>query len=423
MQGKKRFPRELLELKQWCIWKFETRGGKKTKIPYSIDNRMAKSNDESTWADYKSAQDALMKHGADGLGFFFKYPYMGIDIDDVPEEIERLRHGDYSDNVVFEMYEGLKSYAEVSPSGNGIHIILKGKVPGERRRKDNIEMYDSGRFFTMTGNTLGKYNEINTSNKKAIKRIYDKYINPQNVVHFDRVGNREHGVSHDLTESEIIARIMESKQSETFRSFMNDDWQENYESQSEADLAFANILAFWCARDFTKMDSLFRQSSLMRSKWDEKRGKTTYGEATLYKAINDAQNVFTPSSKREPPKYDINFGTGEINKPKDYPARSWDDTGNADRFMDRFGDLIRYSFIDSKFYVYEQGVWQKDDMGQVRQLIDAMIEDMRNEKISISEDMDPDEVEEVEKAWRKFISNTRNNSKKRAIVDELKHRV
>src|SRR5699024_5876114 len=119
----------------------------------------------------------------------------------------------------------------------------------------------------------------------------------------------------------------------------------------------------------------------------------------------------------------INFGTGEINKPKDYPARSWDDTGNADRFMDRFGDLIRYSFIDSKFYVYEQGVWQKDDMGQVRQLIDAMIEDMRNEKISISEDMDPDEVEEVEKAWRKFISNTRNNSKKRAIVDELKHRV
>ncbi|HJE19788.1 MAG TPA: hypothetical protein K8V35_05500, partial [Aliicoccus persicus] len=58
-----------------------------------------------------------------------------------------------------------------------------------------------------------------------------------------------------------------------------------------ADMAFANILAFWCARDFAQMDSIFRRSSLMREKWDEKRGKTTYGEATLYKAINETADV------------------------------------------------------------------------------------------------------------------------------------
>jgi Uncharacterized conserved protein len=70
-------------------------------------------------------------------------------------------------------------------------------------------------------------------------------------------------------------------------------WEKLYGSQSEADLALANYLAFWTGRDFGKMDAIFRQSVLYRDKWDEKHGKTTYGVATLNKAINDTNNVFT----------------------------------------------------------------------------------------------------------------------------------
>src|SRR5699024_3177252 len=314
------------------------------KIPYSINNKMARSNDESTWADYKSACVALKKYNANGLGFFFKPPFMGIDIDDVPDEIERFKKGGSSENIVSEFYEAMNSYAEISPSGNGIHIILKGSIPGERRRKGNVEMYDSGRFFTMTGNTLGKYTHINRASESAIERIYKKYIEPKsNVIQFE---NREPGISHDLSEMEIVSRILESKQGDLFKLFMNNGWKEKYESQSEADLAFANILAFWCARDFSKMDNLFRQSSLYRKKWDEVRGKTTYGEATLYKAINDTHSTYKPSKKEEPLKYDINFGNKEVKKKKKYTNRSWDDTGNADRLMDRFGKLIRYFHID-----------------------------------------------------------------------------
>lgn len=410
-------PTELKHLKQWCIWKYEHRQGKKTKVPYSINNQMAKSNDERTWADYESARAALHTYQADGLGFFFKEPYMGIDIDDIAEEIERFKQNDIADNLIFEMYESLKSYAEYSPSGTGIHIIIKGSVPGARRRKANVEMYDSGRFFTMTGNSLGKYTEINKPNERTIERLYKKYVGEQTII---QLPNLDHGVTHDLNESEIVARILNSKQADLFRKFMNDGWQEIYASQSEADMAFANLLAFWCARDFTKMDSLFRQSSLMRGKWDERRGKTTYGEGTLYKAINEIQSVYTPTTKKEPLKYDINFGTGEIKKEKTLPNRSWDDTGNADRFMDRFGDLVKYSYIDNKFYVYDGSKWQKDDKGQVRQLIDATIEDMKNETITAIEGIEP---EELEKAWQKHIKNSRNNAKKKALQDELKHRV
>lgn len=382
---------------------------------HPMSGQLAKSNDPKTWATFKEAMESVEFY--DGVGYFFAEPYMGVDIDDISEDLERFKRGDMSENIVFEMYEGLKSYAEVSPSGNGIHILLKGRVPGTRRRKDNVEMYDQGRFFTMTGESLGKYSSINEPDAKAIQRVYKKYVESDNVVHIER---SDHGVTHDLTEMEIVNRISQSKQGAIFRAFMNDGWQQHYNSQSEADMAFANLLAFWCARDFSKMDNLFRQSSLMRDKWDEKRGKATYGEGTLYKAINEVQKVYTPTTQQDKPKYEINFETGEILEPKEYPNRSWDDTGNADRFMDRFGELIKYSYVDNKFLVYHDNYWQKDDKGKVRKLVDATVEDMKNEKILVAEDMD---AEEVEKSWQKHIKNSRQNNKKKAVVDELKHRV
>lgn len=249
-------PNELKQHNRWCNWKLVERNGKETKIPIdSNTGQNAKSNDPSTWGSFEEAIEGLEYNT--GIGYFFAEPYMGIDIDDVSEDLDKFMRNDLSENIVFDMYEGLKSYAEISPSGKGIHIILKGKVPSSRRRKDNVEMYDSGRFFTMTGKTLGKYTNVSEPDEKAIKRVYNKYIESDKIVHLELA---ERGVEHDLTENEIVGRISQSKQDGSFRAFMNDGWQEHYSSQSEADLAFSNMLAFWCARDFSKMDSLFRQS-------------------------------------------------------------------------------------------------------------------------------------------------------------------
>ena len=86
---------------------------------------MAKSNDERTWADYKYYCMYLHTYQADRLPrYFFKEPYMGIDIDDIAEEIERFKQNDIADNLIFEMYESLKSYAEYSPSGTVLHITI-----------------------------------------------------------------------------------------------------------------------------------------------------------------------------------------------------------------------------------------------------------------------------------------------------------
>ena len=47
--------------------------------------------------------------------------------------------------------ERLDTFTEASVTGTGVHMIARGKLPPGRRRKDRIEMYDSGRYFTMTG--------------------------------------------------------------------------------------------------------------------------------------------------------------------------------------------------------------------------------------------------------------------------------
>lgn len=408
-------PSELKQLKNWCVWKYQERNGKKTKIPFNAaTGEFAKSNDSSTWSDY---QTAVKCKGADGVGFFFEPPYVGIDLDNIEDDLHLYKNGERLDNIVAEFTDAFKSYTEVSPSGNGLHIIIKGKIPGNRKRKGNIEMYDSGRFFTMTGNKISKYSEINNVNPQVFKEIHSKYL-PDNTIPIPTRNTVQ--TIHNLSEMDILNEIYKSKQARLFDDLMKGHWDRHYTSQSEADIAMANILAFWCAKDYSQMDSIFRQSGLYRDKWDEKRKNSTYGEQTLFKAINETSNIYTPKQEKEPLKYVLDhIFEDSKDKPKEYPPRSWDDTGNADRFIDRYGNLYRFSYINNKFYIYDGTKWTLDDRGLIRKLIDEMIESMKHEKIIVSEDV---EEEEAQKEFQKFLKKTRGTQAKKNITNELMHR-
>ncbi|MCO4357289.1 phage/plasmid primase, P4 family [Staphylococcus agnetis] len=410
------FPKELTKLNNWCVWKYQKRNGKLTKVPFNAETgEFAKSNDPNTWSSYETAINFT---GADGVGFFFEPPYLGIDIDNVEDDIHRYRQGDKLDNIVSEFTEAFKTYTEVSPSGNGLHLIVKGKIPGERRRKGNIEMYDSGRFFTMTGNTIGKYKDVTEASPQLFKEIYNKYFpSTSNVI--QHPSNNFQDNIHNLSEMEIINEIYQSKQAKIFDDLMRGNYEQYYGSHSEADMALANILAFWCAKDYTQMDSIFRQSNLYRDKWDEKRKNSTYGEQTLFKAINETHNVYTPKAKDEPLKYALSHIFDETEKKKEYPVRSYDDTGNADRFIDRYGQLYKYSYISNKFYIYDGTKWAVDDRGSIRRLIDEMIEDIKDEKVMHSDDVSEDEAREF---FQKYYKKTRGTQAKKNIMNELMHR-
>ena len=145
-------PDELKARPQWVVWRLEERQSGPTKVLYSPRGGKAKSTDLMTWGTFEEAYEAYGSGRYSGVGFVFcsADPYVGVDLDScVDAQTGELEL--WAAEIVAE----LDSYAELSPSGTGVHVIARGALPGGRRRKGRVEMYDQGRFFTVTGHVLG----------------------------------------------------------------------------------------------------------------------------------------------------------------------------------------------------------------------------------------------------------------------------
>jgi len=141
-------PGELKARPQWVLWRAV--GDKPDKVPYSArTGRRASSTDLLTWTTFEEALEAYENGEYAGLGFVFSSadPYTGIDLDNCV--------GGDSEIALWalEIVRYFDSYTELSATGTGLHIIVRGNVPN--RRKDEVEVYSSKRFFTVTGHVVG----------------------------------------------------------------------------------------------------------------------------------------------------------------------------------------------------------------------------------------------------------------------------
>jgi putative DNA primase/helicase len=250
------FPAELKALPRWVCWKYENRNGKVTKVLYNpITHRRASSTDSSTWAEYAAAVNAVSKRDYAGVGCVIADPYAAVDLDKCRDSATGVVEP-WAAAIVTE----LNSYTELSPSGCGFHIWIKGSVPTGGNRKGRIEMYDCARYFTVTGD------------------------------HF--AGTPVTIESRDLTSlhTRMLADMPEIAPPTSSAKPSRDDlvagrWQGYYRSQSEADLALCVLLAEGCGGKADMIDAAFRASALFRSKWDEKHGSNSYGGRTIERAI------------------------------------------------------------------------------------------------------------------------------------------
>ncbi|HDR4948971.1 TPA: DNA primase [Bacillus cereus] len=414
MRNYENIPEELKELPQWCCFTLQQRGEKMTKIPIDANTgQLGKSNDESTWATFEVAMAAMDRFNCDGIGFYFKPPYFGIDMDHVQEEIRRYQAGDHEENMVSEFVEMMCSYTEYSVSGNGIHIIAKGELPKGGRRKGNVEMYDRGRFFAMTGNIVGHYTRVVEDEYGQVGYLHNKYIAKSEVAEASSTLGTPQGI--DIPEGELIRIACSSKNGMRFTLFMNGGWEPFYDSQSEADMAFANDLAFWTNRDFHKMDRIFRRSSLYREKWDRKQNQSTYGAETLQKAILGCTNAFIPKERDE--DFQLYVLEHDV-KPIEKKFYSYEDTGNARRLTDTYGEAIRYSYIRKNWYFYDGKIWMIDQQGMMKNIADKVIERMKEEPVYVPEG---EEEEEMTKALQKHLKSSRGSQKKTNMIKESEH--
>lgn len=388
-------------------WKAEPgENGKLRKVP--INPRTgggAMSNNPDTWTDFQTAVQASAAYS--GVGFMFAPPYFGVDIDDIAAEIDAFRAGQ-TDNIVSEFVHTLTSYTEYSQSGHGIHIICRGTLPAGGRRRGKVEMYQTGRYFIMTGNDAAGYAEIEDCTE-TIKPLYEKYIG----------GGREPTtgiqiVPISLTDREVIENASRSKQGAMFRDLYAGNWDCYFNSQSEADLSFCSMLAFWCRCDIDLMDRIFRSSGLMRDKWDRRQSGTTYGALTLKKAAGNCHRVYEP-----PAQYSVSVGRSE--KPDKTRLYTFDDMGNAQRLTDAFSERIRYSYVDKCWYYYDGRAWRRDQSGVLGRLTDEIVEEMGHTLPDYLKQ--PVDAEETEKQFRRHIKYSRSNKGKKAMLGEAMHRV
>ena len=137
---------ELKRLNNWVVY----RNFKNGKLPFNpITNIAAKTNDPNTWAPYNIALNTFQNHSYGGIGFVFNNidGYVGIDLDNciINNQI---------DSFAQKIITLLNSYTEYSPSKNGLHIICKANQLKNMNigiKRNNIEVYNNDRFFTVTG--------------------------------------------------------------------------------------------------------------------------------------------------------------------------------------------------------------------------------------------------------------------------------
>lgn len=316
-------PPELLSKpRQWVGWRYTRVDGKWTKpLIVPQEGRNARSTDPADWRDFKDAFKYYRAGSVDGVGFVTNGTGGIVAID-----LDECRHpdtGELTDEAVGIIKE-MNSYTEISPSGTGLRIFVRGVMPEPGRKKGGVEFFQEKKYLTVTGHRLPGYPSSLESRQQQLDAFYARYFakkpQPEITKGPDLFHNR-------MTDSDIIAKAREAKHGDKFKRLWAGDTSDHGGDDSAADLALVSMLAFFVGPDHERIDSLFRQSGLCRDKWTE---RLDYRERTISKALEGRTEFYKPS-------------TNGVHKAK--PATKAD--GDADDHGDGEGDgLANYYLVE-----------------------------------------------------------------------------
>jgi putative DNA primase/helicase len=383
----------------WVAWTLASPkkpSDKPRKIP--IDPKTgaaASSTDPSTWGSF---EDATARMGSDrlaGIGFVFttQAARSGIDLDSCRDpstgEIQSWAQ---------EIVDLLNSYTEISPSGTGVHIFVGGKLPPGRRRKDSIEMYDSGRFFTVTGARVEDTPDEVQARDQQLRDLHERVFGlPSGDPQQNGRAAYDQSNGGDLADDDLIERACNARNGAKFRAL----WQGGpaaCKSQSEADLALCGMLLFWTGGDAGRVDRLFRRSGLMRAKWDERRGEKTYGQRTIEKTLAGKAEFYSPPGAASAPQ-----SSGRFFK--------CTDTGNSERFVAAANGNLRYCHPWKKWLVWSNGrCWQVDHTGAAMRLSKRVVREIYKEAARAKD-------ERLRQAIAEWAQKSEKAERRKAMVD------
>ncbi len=329
---------------RWVLWNRSIRNGKVTKIPINPSTgNPASVTDQGSWAGFEETLTAYQNSDSTGIGFVLGDGIIGIDWDHVfdPET-------DTWDPEAYDEILSIGSYGELSPSMTGAHVIALGVKPAGKNRCNNREMYDNGRFFTVTGwHIQGTPNMIQAPVLGALDNFQTKIdgVSPQSnkLDNASKViiGKDDPSVQVNLKDIEVLDLCRNSNNSDKFKALMAGDIT-GYQSQSEADLALCGIISFF-TKSPDQIDRLFRKSRLMRLKWGESSEYDSYGARTIAKSLAGSTGSYNQDFLRCNDGFNLT------------------DMGNAERFIAQHRHSCRYCPTLKSWMVWTGKFWARDE--------------------------------------------------------------
>lgn len=342
-------PKQLEELREKKVWinyvmiwnasKHDGEGGfdKPPVNPYTL--RDGSSTDSSRWATFDEALSQIGKTATvfyknkeyvskevSGVGLILEaVGLVGVDFDGI---IRRIDNQLVVDEEAREIWKYLDSYTELSPSGGGVHVLVKGKKPSDSVSKiknrrilpdgseiiTEYEMYDHGRYFTFTGKPLKGCERGLEERQAQIDKVYRLFEirkekesaqrRPSSPVVSCHDGGGGERVKPDETDVELWEKMFRSKYGAEIRRLYEGDLSVCNNDHSACDLALCNHLAYWTNLDPVRIDRMFRQSRLNRDKWTRDyiipRYGQTYREWTISTAISgkNSYRAYTPEERK-----------------------------------------------------------------------------------------------------------------------------
>lgn len=309
----------LAAYRQFVLCKFTpdpNKPGKTIKTPVHPGHLgEANAHDPAIWLDATTACALATQLGGQpvpggpgwGVGFTFttQDPFWFVDADACLQP-----DGQWSP-IVHELCAALPGAAiEISQSGGGLHMIGTGDAgPTELRRKKDytnklFDLYTEGRFVALTGTAA--QGSAATNCTAGLQVIVEKHLRRCGATDGD--GPPGWTTAPDPTwngpvdDDELLRRAMRSQSANSAfsgRASFADLWERNVDvlartyppdpnnttdpfGASNADMALAQMLAFWTGKDCARMERLMRRSGLVRDKWN----REDYLPRTILSAVS-----------------------------------------------------------------------------------------------------------------------------------------
>lgn len=342
-------------------WKWDGKAkqgkGHWTKPPVNVrTGGPGSSTDSATWCALETAIDAQRKGFVDGAGFVLGADdcgihFAGIDLDDCRNpDTEEL--SDIAQDIIAMM----DTYCEVSPTGTGVKLLCIGSLPDGAKTKNKagtVELYASGRYFTLTGNRIEGTPKRVEERHEQLNAVWRKYIGSQQPRRMSAQNGHTQNHAHNGHDSGADQRALESMLRIPAKAGESDS---------------SNRLLAVCCRAVEH--DLSDESALATIRDYERQipFAANWSDSDIVRRLRDAEQK------------------AERGKALQSPIRHATDVGNAERFAEQHGADVRYCHQWNKWFVWDGRRWAMDITGEVMRRAKATARSIYAEVSKVSDD-------------------------------------